>query len=148
MVFDVKMHLALHVDVLERHGRDVFRGKRLRWRVADDSLHRLGVRGHDDVGEQRRRVGDCGDRTDRSAVPGFDPTGHQGALEKVDGFALHEHAVNFAPECRIDQIVEEEQAAHHLADQGAAFENRRALCGAAMPVKDRDRRSIAHLERC
>ena len=51
MVFDVKMHLALHVDVLERHGRDVrevFRGKRPRWRVADDSLHRLGVPGHDD----------------------------------------------------------------------------------------------------
>lgn len=80
-------------------------------------------------------------------MPVVDAAGHQGALEKVLGFTLHEHAVALAPEIRFGQIVEEKKTAHHFANEGATFEHRRGLRGATMPVKYRDRRTIAKLER-
>lgn len=54
IILDRKMHLALHVDMLECHRRDVcqmIREKAPRRRFADYGLHRLSVPGHDNIGE-------------------------------------------------------------------------------------------------
>lgn len=63
------------------------------------------------------------------------------------GLALGESAVELAAEVRLGQIVQHEQAAQQLAEQGAAFMNRQPLSSGAMATDQLGGRGMARLER-
>ena len=118
--FDGKAHDPLHVEVSVRDRRDMH--QMFGWVPGglgnNFALHRCGIPGQHDIGEQGESTANSVRIILGPAMFGLDPPGERSALQGVERFTLGEQTMNLAAKFGIDQIVEHEHAAHDFADQG------------------------------
>ena len=109
---DGKAHDPLHVDVTMRDWRDM--RQMLSWVqggiVRNFRLHRCGIPGQNDIGEQGEDPADGVCIILGSSMLGLDPLGQECALQGTERYTLGKQTMNLPPEFGIDEIVEHEHA--------------------------------------